>query len=355
MSVAITQSINEGTLSDPSYVLYLLYLLSGEWLFLCHTRLNEQPVSYIDKGPFLFLRCFPSRSGYNVARSTSKPYCYNMWVLLTTLLDPHLVSNNMPPSRPIFKHCKCEECIHKNSDGISMDSRLIPAHLNHVQEKSTISLTAIQKSPYDSHPDGLVGHLFALTLTDDGPDPKSSASKLWNSCTEYQESSPSSNIITGSLDPPPFSDITESLGHLSLSSPPPSSPLDNPPAVQIAGCRISKKNHCQHSRQALKLLSNIEACANWCFHLLLDPSDSSVAEVTNELMRLCPALESITQKTDFINSHKKEVTTTLDKLELEVKARLPACPSPNDPEPVNVNTGKRIFPISNEYKVIQSC
>ncbi|KIM52117.1 hypothetical protein SCLCIDRAFT_32917, partial [Scleroderma citrinum Foug A] len=219
-----------------------------------------------------------------------------------------------------------------------MDLRLIPAHLKCVQEESKISLTAIQKSPYDSHPNGLVGHLFALTLTDDGPDPKSSASKLWNSHAEYQESGPSSNAITGSLDPLPFSDIAESLSRLSLSSPTPLSCPNNPPVSQIAGCRIPKKDRCQHSRQALKLLSNIEACANWCFHLLLDPSDNSVAEVTNELMCLRPALESITQKTDSVNSCKKEVTTTLDKLELEVKARQPTCPSSNDPEPVNVNT-----------------
>jgi len=226
-----------------------------------------------------------------------------------------------------------------------MDSRLIPAHLKRVQEESKISLTVIQKSPHDSHPDDIAGHLFALTLTDDGPDPKSSASKLWNSRAEYQESSPSSNAITGSLDPLPFSDIAESLSRLSLSSSTPLSRPNNPSASWIAGCRISKKDHCQRSRQALKLLSNIEARANRCFRLLLDPSDNSVTEVTNELMRLRPALESITRKTDFVNSRKKEVTTTLDKLELEVKARQPTCPS-NDPEPINVNTSKCIFIIS---------
>ena len=195
----------------------------------------------------------------------------------------------------------------------------------------------------------------SLTLMDDGPDPKSSASKLWNLHAEYQESGLDSNAITGSLDPLPFSNITESLSRLSLSSPTPLSRPNNPPVSQITGCRIPKKDHCQCSRQALKLLSNIEACANQCFHLLLDPSDNSVAEVTNELMHLCPALESITRKMDSVNSCKKEVTTTLDKLELEVKARQPTCPSSNDPELVNVNTGKRIFTISNKYEVIQSC
>ena len=166
---------------------------------------------------------------------------------------------------------------------------------------------------------------------DDGPDPKSSASKLWNSRAEYQESGPSSNAITGSLDPLPFSDIAESLSHPSLSFPTPLSHPNNPPVSQIASCRIPKKDHCQRSCQALKLLSNIKACANQCFCLLLDSLDNSVTEVTNELMCLCPALESITWKTDSVNSHKKEVTTTLDKLELEVKARQPTCPSSNDP------------------------
>jgi len=51
-----------------------------------------------------------------------------------------------------------------------MDSQLIPAHLKRVQEESKISLTVIQKSPHDSHPDDIAGHLFALTLMDDGPE-----------------------------------------------------------------------------------------------------------------------------------------------------------------------------------------
>ena len=202
-----------------------------------------------------------------------------------------------------------------------MDLQLIPAHLKCVQQESKISLTVIQKSPHDSHPDDIAGHLFTLTLTDDGRGPKSSASKLWNSHAEYQESSPSSNTITGSVYPLPFSNIAESLSHLSLSSSTPLSHPNNPPASWITRCRISKKDHCQCSHQVLKLLSNIKARANQCFHLLLDPLDNSVTEVTNELMCLRPALESITWKMDFVNSCKKEVTTPLDKLELEVKSK----------------------------------
>ena len=123
-----------------------------------------------------------------------------MWVLLTTLFDPHSISDDMPPLRPVFKRCKCEECIHKSPDGISMDSRLIPAHLKRVQEESKISLTVIQKSPHDSHPDDIAGHLFALTLTDDGPDLKSSASKLWNSRAEYQESSATRRTVGDTIE-----------------------------------------------------------------------------------------------------------------------------------------------------------
>ncbi|KAL4075054.1 hypothetical protein V8B97DRAFT_2022635 [Scleroderma yunnanense] len=212
-----------------------------------------------------------------------------------------------------------------------MDSQFIPAHLKCVQEESKICLSSIQKNSHDSHSNDLASHLFTLTLTNNGPDLKSSANKLWHSCANYQESSPSGDIVSGSLDPLPFSDITKSLSCHSLNSPIPSS---HPNSLC---CRISKKDGCHHSHQALSLLSNIEACANQCFHFLLDPSDNSITEVTNELRHLCPALDNITWKTDFVNSHKKEVTATLDKLELEVKARQPPCPSSKDPEPVHVN------------------
>ncbi|KAL4062083.1 hypothetical protein V8B97DRAFT_1878202 [Scleroderma yunnanense] len=224
-----------------------------------------------------------------------------------------------------------------------MDSWLIPAHLKHVQEESKICLSSIQKNSHDSHSDDLASHLFTLTLTNNGPDPKSSANKLWHLHANYQESSPSGDVVSGSLDPLSFSDITESLSHLSLNSPIHLSCPNSLPAPQVMGCRISKKNGCHCSCQVLSLLSNIEACANWCFHLLLDPLDNSVTEVTNELRHLHPALDNITWKTDFVNSHKKEVTVTLDKLELEVKARQSPCPSSKDLEPVHVNNGRPIF------------
>ena len=218
-----------------------------------------------------------------------------------------------------------------------MDSRLIPAHLKRVQEQIKL------QTSHNVEVDGLASHLFALTFTDDGPDPKSSVNKLWNSRADYQESGPSSDVIAGSLDPLPFSDIAESLSRLSINSATSASPPNSHPASQVAGRRVSKKDGYQRSVKALKLLSNIETRAGRCLRLLLEPSNNSIVEITNELASLRRALETINQRTDFVDSRKKEVTALLDQLESEVKTKSSSFPSSNDSEPVNIDTGRRIF------------
>ena len=227
-----------------------------------------------------------------------------------------------------------------------MDSRLLPAHLKRVQEEKYITQnppTAQKSSTGDTHPGDFSGHLFGLTFTDDGPDTNSGASKLWNSRAEYQELSPSSDIIAGPLSPPPISDIVESLGRLSLNSPQPMTHPSGPPISQIAGCRIMRKDGYQRSLKALKLLSNIEARANRYRCLLLDPSDGLFDKVSGELPRLRTALENIKRKTDFIDTRKKEITITLETLEREVKAKRTSYPSTKDSGPIYVNTGKRVY------------
>ncbi|KIK17455.1 hypothetical protein PISMIDRAFT_15089 [Pisolithus microcarpus 441] len=212
----------------------------------------------------------------------------------------------MPPSHAIFKRCRCKECTQEDASGISMDSQLMPAHLKCVQEEKlkqkmlfTQKTSTAHNTHSDDHSDDLASCLLALTLTDDGPDPKSCAHKLWNSQAEFQESSPSRDVVAGL------------------------------PSIQEGWlCMVD---------QSLEILSNIEAHANRCFRLLLNPSDDSIAEVTNDLLHLRLAWENVSKKSDFVKARKKEVATTLDKLELEVKA-MPSPSSSKDPEPVTVNT-----------------
>ena len=218
-----------------------------------------------------------------------------------------------------------------------MDLRLIPAHLKCVQEQIKL------QTSHNVKVDGLASHLFTLTFTNDGPDPKSSVNKLWNSRANYQESGPSSDVIVGSLDPLPFSNIAESLSCLSINSTTLVSPPNSCPASQVGGHRVSKKGGYQHSVKALKLLSNIETCASWCLQLLLEPSNNSIVKITNELASLCRALETINRRMDFIDSCKKEVTALLDQLKSEVKTKSSSFPSSNDSEPVNIDTGRHIF------------
>ncbi|KAI6029518.1 hypothetical protein PISMIDRAFT_23574 [Pisolithus microcarpus 441] len=153
---------------------------------------------------------------------------------------------------------RCKECTQEDTSGISMDSQLMPAHLKCVQEeklKQKMLFTQKTSTAHNTHPndhsDDLASCLLTLTLTDDGPDLKSCAHKLWNSWAEFQESSP----------------------------------------------------------------------------------NDSIAEVTNDLLHLCLAWENVSEKSNFVKACKKEVATTLDKLELEVKA-MPSPSSSKDPEPV---------------------
>ena len=73
--------------------------------------------------------------------------------------------------------------------GVHMEAQLIPPHLNCIKNKHTRlenqsdPISQVQLAS-DSGND-LAGHLFVLTLTDDGPHPHSSASKLWNSCAKF--------------------------------------------------------------------------------------------------------------------------------------------------------------------------
>ena len=121
----------------------------------------------------------------------------------------------MPAACAVFKWCKCEECLERNVDGVLMDTQLMPVHVNRVQEER------LRHKGFAS--DVLAGHL-GLTLTDNGPNQRAGANKLWKLHADYQENGPSNDLIAGSLTTLPLSDITHSLGHLQLYDPHPAQP-----------------------------------------------------------------------------------------------------------------------------------
>lgn len=53
----------------------------------------------------------------------------------------------------------------------------------------------------------LTVHLFSLTITDEGPDPHTTVSKLWNFHANFQEASSSGCVVAGDLNPVSPTDI----------------------------------------------------------------------------------------------------------------------------------------------------
>ncbi|KAI6168019.1 hypothetical protein EDD17DRAFT_1503685 [Pisolithus thermaeus] len=229
----------------------------------------------------------------------------------------------MPSSRPMFKWCKCEECLESDANGILMDAQVMPAHLKRVQ----VECSRCEESSLKD----LTGHLFALTLMDDGPDPNATADKLWKSCGDYQKTGPSSNIIASTLTTLQMPDIVDSLNHLQLHD---AQPVDKPWTVPqsspdslasiITGDRLPKKDHCRCVAKALEILSNIEARTQRCFCLLLDSSNKHIpSTVRQELDLLHHAMEGVKHGHHSIDSYKKGIVTGLDKLEAQLRLHEP--------------------------------
>ena len=250
-----------------------------------------------------------------------------------------------------------------------MDSKLIPAHLKRVRDESSrrkippvaqaarsstqssISPTndsstqspvtptnnsSIQSSVTPTN--DLVAHLFALTLTDDGPDPKNRANKLWESCVAYQDSGPGRCVVASAPNPLNVSDITESLGRLTLESPAPYPgpsegprlPVDNDSNTHL-GHNPTKKDTNRHSTKASELITNIENHCQKCFRLSLDPSSSSLTTLRKELVFLRGALDDIKRNTATVRLRKAEVVMALNRLEQELHSRTPPSAPPSAP------------------------
>ncbi|KIK20278.1 hypothetical protein PISMIDRAFT_13110 [Pisolithus microcarpus 441] len=197
----------------------------------------------------------------------------------------------MPPSHPSFKRCFCVECVEKggvdkdgNPKGILIQSCLLAMHLKRVKDEcnSTDSNPVV---PKHNSLDSITGHLFALTLTDKGPNPTSVPSKLWNLWAEFQETGPSSDVVARPPSSLPVTDITSSLNHLAHATSAPSHcnqslSLPSPsacPASAVDGHSSPdpKKSLNCWTVQALQVLDNIESRIQHCSRLLLDPSESN--------------------------------------------------------------------------------
>ena len=169
----------------------------------------------------------------------------------------------------------CKQCLQQNPDGILMEVWLIPVHLNcikneHSNEVKIMSSPApppqavpSSESTTEEQINDMTGHLFPLTLTDEGPDPNTTASKLWNSHASFQQSGINNQVIAGVLNPILPANIASSLNCLVTREPTSSSP---DPLASSLNCtskppqsRSSRRDCNQCSKKALQLLDNINS------------------------------------------------------------------------------------------------
>ena len=108
--------------------------------------------------------------------------------------------------------------------------------------------------------------------------------------------------------------INSPISHTSSHTSP--SPLP----AQLASHRASKKDHHQHTTQALKILSNVESRIQQCCCLLLDSSNGTFTTISEDLAKLRKAVENVRHQSDLVLSKKRMITNSLDELEIELRS-----------------------------------
>ena len=207
----------------------------------------------------------------------------------------------MAPSN-VRKRCTCKQCLQQNPDGILMEAWRIPVHLNRIKNERSNEVKIVSspapppqavpssESTTEEQINDMTSHLFALTLMDEGPDPDTTASKLWNSRASFQQSGTSNRVITGVLNPILPADIASSLNRLVTREPTSSSP---DPLVSSPNCtskppqsHSSQRDRNQCSKKALQLLDNVNSRVQRCYRLLLESSDDHLSSLRDEVVAL---------------------------------------------------------------------
>ena len=171
--------------------------------------------------------------------------------------------------------------------------------------------------------------LFALTLTDNGPDRVGQPSKLWSSRAEFQQDVHQTHDLTDHSASPPVGDILEGLTRLSVSQGSPlsgrvdptsvSAPTPGPSARFSSQEHLQKKERSNRTTKALKVLDQIEKQIGACqLKLVGTPTRDSLREAESTLNLLHPAMEKVTRKTPSIDARKVKISEQLVGLEARI-------------------------------------
>ncbi|KIO00959.1 hypothetical protein M404DRAFT_29158 [Pisolithus tinctorius Marx 270] len=127
---------------------------------------------------------FALDSQLSAISSTHSPSIMPSPSFLHTCLCP-LFSHDTPASFHGFNHLSvASPTVFIPAPMLTGDNRILLEHL-------------LESSELASPTDALASHLVALTITDDGPNSMSHASKMWNSHEEFQQMGATADILAG--------------------------------------------------------------------------------------------------------------------------------------------------------------
>lgn len=191
----------------------------------------------------------------------------------------------------------------------------------------------------------LATQVFALTVTDEGPDIDSQPSKLWSSRDEFQAEARAPNITL-----PPFQDVMGSITRIvTAPSPSVSEPSHQQPQSTREPVRLPRRERNRATSKALQHLQNIELRVCAAIRQLLDPQFVDVLpDVESELICLRQAFNKITRHSTLVNDRKQQVVSILDDLEARVTTYRAFRPTIQGP--LHYNSGDRnIFLLHRRY------
>ena len=287
------------------------------------------------------------------------------------------------PARSATFRCLCSRCCEVDEEGVAHNpsGKLISvahkvAHLQRVQSRlgisseqrqqavETLAREEMERNISREAADSLGARVFALTLTDEGPDLSSQASKLWTSREDFQQNvnaPPPTDVIAPSLN-----DLAESFTRLAINSTPshPIPPTDDidglppsPPSHQSSKSSTSsgvprttsKREKDRRTVNAHSILANIESRMRVIPIQIASPTSiSSLRKIRTELSTLKTALENITYRASSVVERKKGLMVQVDQLFANIEVKEGIMDGKSD-EPVSYECGRYIHLVIETY------
>jgi hypothetical protein len=249
------------------------------------------------------------------------------------------------PARPRLTRCYCSQCVSNGGldtngqpKGVVFTSQaLLVAHQARLANERRATSAAPVEPP--SEMADLESSVFALTLTDDGPDHNGQPSRLWSSRADFQEGNSQRHVLSD----PSTNDILAAFERLSLSQPhsnqPSSShasvatgPIHAASPVSVQQRTMQKKEKNKRTTTALQVLASIETKVEACrTKLTAVPTKEVLTRVKSTLAELRSALECIKRHTPTIDTRKQGISLRLDALEARLTEWRLIIPESNTP------------------------